>query len=382
MSINNQENLRIGSVNSPTGSDTLFAAFKKIQNNFNRVFSSASNISIISSGPGIDVSGNVVNVGPAGSNATSNIVTITNTGVTSINAGTGIAVSGNTGAVTINSTTSGTVTSVGIVTNSLVVSGGPIVNAGTISINLPTSVPLANFVANAAQPNITSVGTLSNLTVSGTTNLRYLNMATNGVANLGNVGNVKIAGGATNYFLKTDGNGNLDWAPTDTAQASGNVIGSIQFRSRGGAYLDSSDSFYWSDGQLDPGYPRADRTPGLHVSGATLGDVTGVRIFGGKPGQVLVTDGFGNLRWADANIAPPPSIGIDGGNATVIPTLALDGGNAGTSFSGIDGGGATVVIAGFANGGDASVTVTDSLNGGISGTQFSADSVDGGGVFA
>ena len=358
MSINNQENLRIGSVNSPTGSDTLFAAFKKIQNNFNRVFSSASNISIIESGPGIDVSGNVVNVGPAGSNATSNIVTITNTGVTSINAGTGIAVSGNTGAVTINSTTSGTVTSVGIVTNSLVVSGGPIVNAGTISINLPTSVPLANFVANAAQPNITSVGTLSNLTVSGTTNLRYLNMATNGVANLGNVGNVKIAGGATNYFLKTDGNGNLDWAPTDTAQASGNVIGSIQFRSRGGVYLDSSDSFYWSDGALDPGYPGADRTPGLHVVGATLGDVTGVRIFGGQPGQALLTDGLGNLRWGDVSVNP--TTGIDGGGASTVSSLTLDGGN------------------------NANPVFTDSVDGGLAGTTFGGTvvtSIDGGGAF-
>jgi hypothetical protein len=64
-------------------------------------------------------------------------VTITNTGVTSIVAGTNIAVSGATGAVTVSVT-------------------------GTV----PTATTAAT-VTTAAQPNITSVGTLSALTVSG-----------------------------------------------------------------------------------------------------------------------------------------------------------------------------------------------------------------------
>ena len=70
---------------------------------------------------------------------------------------------------------------------------------------------LINFVANGTvtvntQSNITSVGTLSQLTVSGT-------------SNLGAVGNVRITGGAANYVLTTNGSGNLSWV------AGGNIGG-------------------------------------------------------------------------------------------------------------------------------------------------------------
>jgi hypothetical protein len=64
---------------------------------------------------------------------------------------------------------------------------------------------VAETVSNAAQPNITSVGTLTSLAVSGTTNL-------------GNVGNVTITGGSANGYLRTDGSGSLSWnaLPTTT----------------------------------------------------------------------------------------------------------------------------------------------------------------------
>ena len=67
-------------------------------------------------------------------------VTITNTGVTSIVAGTNIGISGGTGAVTVSVT--GTVPSA-------------------------TSATTAGTVTTAAQPSITSVGTLANLNVTG-----------------------------------------------------------------------------------------------------------------------------------------------------------------------------------------------------------------------
>jgi len=57
----------------------------------------------------------------------------------------------------------------------------------------------AGTVRTNSQPNITSVGTLSGLTVNGTTTL-------------GDVSNVKIAGGTVSYVLSTDGTGNLSWA--------------------------------------------------------------------------------------------------------------------------------------------------------------------------
>ena len=79
-------------------------------------------------------------------------VTITNTGVTSVTAGTNIAVSAATGGVTISVT-------------------------GTVPT--ATSATTAATVTTAAQPNITSVGTLSSLTVSGNSTQANINLTTN-----------------------------------------------------------------------------------------------------------------------------------------------------------------------------------------------------------
>jgi hypothetical protein len=64
---------------------------------------------------------------------------------------------------------------------------------------------VAGTVYTNAQPNITSVGTLTSLTVSGATDL-------------GNVGNVTITGGTNGAYLKTDGSGGLSWASVDSSQ--------------------------------------------------------------------------------------------------------------------------------------------------------------------
>ena len=65
----------------------------------------------------------------------------------------------------------------------------------------PTTVPT---VTSNAQPNITSVGTLTSLTVSG-------------VANLNSVSNVRITGGSSGQVLSTDGNGNLSFTTVATS---------------------------------------------------------------------------------------------------------------------------------------------------------------------
>jgi hypothetical protein len=114
--------------------------------------------------------------------------------------------------------------------------------------NLSGTVPLAQQVSNAAQPNITSVGVLTSLTSSGniaasgtlsggnvsvsgtvsTTNLSIIGNATfantftanaNSIVNfavasdvnLGTLANITISGGVNGYVLSTDGAGNLSW---------------------------------------------------------------------------------------------------------------------------------------------------------------------------
>lgn len=72
---------------------------------------------------------------------------------------------------------------------------------------------IAYGVANAAQPNITSVGTLNNLDII-------------------DVSALHIPGGANGYVLQTNGNGNLNWVSLGTVFASG-PNNSIQFNNDG-----------------------------------------------------------------------------------------------------------------------------------------------------
>lgn len=113
----------------------------------------------VSGGTGMAVSGSPI--------TTSGTITVTNTGVTSIVAGTGIAVNQANGAVTITNTGGGngggggTVTRVGVISNSLSVSGSPVVSSGNIGIELPANIS-ANFItANVANLTIINTNHLS-----------------------------------------------------------------------------------------------------------------------------------------------------------------------------------------------------------------------------
>jgi len=104
----------------------------------------------------------------------------------------------------------------------------------------------ANFVSGAlttnAQPNITSVGTLSaltvtanitggNLTTTGTANVGTL--AVTGTSNLGPVGNVAITGGTSGQVLSTNGSGGLSFITIGTAGVS-NGNSNISIATAGG----------------------------------------------------------------------------------------------------------------------------------------------------
>lgn len=122
-------------------------------------------------------------------------------------------------------------------TNNITISGGSpnyaliTDGAGNLSwgnieaANTANTANYANFAGNvtiAAQPNITSLGTLTGLNVDG-------------ISNLSNVGNVKVTGGTNGQYLQTDGTGNLSWV---SGGGSGNgVVGGsdtqVQFNDAG-----------------------------------------------------------------------------------------------------------------------------------------------------
>lgn len=91
-------------------------------------------------------SGIVISGGPITSNGN---ITVTNTGVTRLNAGSGISLSSSNGNVTVSATPPAAVTSVGISSSQLVVSGSPILSAGTITVNLPASATFAGTVTTS-----------------------------------------------------------------------------------------------------------------------------------------------------------------------------------------------------------------------------------------
>lgn len=111
---------------------------------------------------------------------------------------------------------------------------GTVANA-TYAVNAGTAIAatLASTVTGASQPNITSLGTLTSLTISGT-------------ANLGSIANVKITGGSANYYLQTDGTGNLSFVPG--GGGGGNPGGAnTQIQYNDGGAFNGSPNFTWDE---------------------------------------------------------------------------------------------------------------------------------------
>ena len=150
---------------------------------------------------------------------------------------------------------------------------------------------IAGTVYTNAQPNITSVGSLASLTVTG------LTTATGGIK----TANIQDASGTLTIQTKYNGTagdvgitGNL----VVGAGGSGNLTASYligngsQLTGLPASYGNSNVATYLPTytGNLSPG--------NLTVSGTTnLGAVGNVKISGGASSQLLQTDGLGNVSW-------------------------------------------------------------------------------------
>jgi hypothetical protein len=185
--------------------------------------------------------------------------------------------------------------------------------AGSANMVQAAQANLAQSVVNSAQPNITSVGTLS-------------------------ISTLKISGGTSGYILRTDGSGNLTWiSPTATVSGSNSQV---QFNNAGS--FGSSANFTYDNSNNILNVIRANAsyltayesvsTANLSANGlatiarinvtntANLGAVGNVTITGGSNGQVLTTNGNGVLSWTnDANSSY--------GNSNVVTLLSAFGSN-------------------------------------------------------
>jgi len=164
---------------------------------------------------------------------------------------------------------------------------GTLLGLGIASnIQITGNINAANYVeanyligelTTTAQPNITSLGTLTSLTISG-------------ITNLGNVGNVKIQGGNANYVLSTDGTGNLTWVEQEAnAVTPGGLNTYIQFNDNG--QFGGDNTLTWNK-----------NTDSLFVGGnANIASVVTAQIFnsniatGSAPLTVVSTTPVANL---------------------------------------------------------------------------------------
>ena len=231
-----QQNIDFGSFPNDPSADAIRTAFQKVQNNFNQLFTDISSQAVLSvnqtPGAGISVNsptGNVVvsaNIACVqvqsstlgigiGSNTSNYAVLTTSSQVLQIdipnnlsNIG-NIAISGNLIASNItvnNGITTSTVNASGNI-NSANINGGNLVTANYIAGTLTA--------AAAAQPNITSVGTLNNLTVagnvyanSGIVQAQYLKGDGSNLTNVPSTANSQILSGTSNVKIAAP-NGNV-----------------------------------------------------------------------------------------------------------------------------------------------------------------------------
>jgi hypothetical protein len=199
-------------------------------------------------------------------------------------------------AITVTANAQPNITSVGTL-NNLTVSGN--ITAGNISAAIGTIVAsqLGGTLITSSQPNITNIGTLTSLSVSG--NVTF----TGPVVNLGTVANLRITGGNPGQILTSSGGGIVTWAnPNPVAQT---VAANAQ-----------------------PNITSVGTLTGLTVQGnvsltghtINLGQVANLRILGGAPGQVLATDGNGGLSW-QSTTAAVTSITVTGNNQPNITSV-------------------------------------------------------------
>lgn len=225
-------NVTAATYTNPTITIDQFGRITTASNNI--VAGTVTSVSLIP-GNGINIAG-----GPITSNGN---ITVINAGVTRLLAGSGITLTGNTGEITVGTVgASGTVTNVAVNSNTLAVNGSPITSAGIININLPNNINLTgnvvagNVYANsgiigatlltgalttASQPNITSLGNLTNLTVIGNTSTGNLliqaNIPTSTIINFNSTSN--------NWFRTTiyHPNTSTNYPNWETARYRGNI---------------------------------------------------------------------------------------------------------------------------------------------------------------
>jgi hypothetical protein len=305
-----QQNIDFGTFPDDPSADAIRTAFLKVQNNFTQLFN-ANVDQVVTSvnrtpGAGITVSyptGNVV--------VSANIACL-QVSTTSLRVGSG---SGNSQSnVTITSSSQ----QLNIDINPAQVLSNRFASVSNGLANLNGTLT----TDSNAQPNITSLGTLLNLTVSGNLSVAN-NVALSGNVNftganfnIANVSNFRIQGGTLGYFLQTDGAGNLAWAAGGGGGngSPGGINTFVQFNDSGAFGGNTGFTFNKTTGVLS--------SPLLNItSNATVGNLLGV--FANGNSNISIPSSNGNINVSaegNANV-----IVVTGTGANITGTLSASG---------------------------------------------------------
>jgi hypothetical protein len=173
--------------------------------------------------------------------------------------------------------------------------------------------------SNGAFRNLVTIG--SNLTINNSAVLRVagnLNSAGSPNISLGTLANIHITGGTGGQVITTDGTGNLYWS-TGGGGGGGSPGGnnqSVQFNSGGDFGGDNTFQYDTGTGRLTVPQIRSNTSANFFGStSVNLGNVANLRILGGTNGQVLSTDGSGNLSWSTGGGG---GNGVPGGSNTQV----------------------------------------------------------------
>lgn len=175
--------------------------------------------------------------------------------------------------------------------------------AGNISNTANITINNANVTNNA---NVGNNLTTSNLFVTNIANVATLNANgnvsfTGANISLGSVSNLHIAGGTANYFLQTDGAGNLTWATAggNTSNIS-NGTSNVSIATSNGNITMSVNG---TSNVVVVSSTSADVTGNINASNANLGNLVTANFYAGN-GSLLTGINGGNVsNVANANYA-------------------------------------------------------------------------------
>ena len=232
----------------------------------------------------------------------------------------------------VNLKTGGFVSATGNITGGNLLTAGSMsvggnANIGNVGATNGVFTSISGDLTTASQPNITSLGTLSNLSVSG--NATITNLSVTGNLNAGDITVGSIANGNSNVDI-TNSNGNVTISVNNVANVAtftsdgANIIGNI---TAGNANLGNAANANYFIGNLygtantattantvttnsQPNITSLGNLANLTVVGnSNLGNVGNVYIGGGAPSNTyLTTDGSGNLSWGPINSFLPGGV--------------------------------------------------------------------------